>query len=165
MVSRHVDDARAVLGLAEKRPYDVAVCLGPEDVPSHAADVNHITHQEERFDLHALEQLQQQVRPAAPSAEMNIRNERAPQSQRGHVTHAAPYIEERTDDELEAAALHGLEIQATISLQRERLRKLVHIKTQESAATRFLVTFSSLPPQFSSGSARTRSPASAESDR
>jgi hypothetical protein len=73
--------------------------LRPEEAAAHAAQVDDVTHQDQGFDVHVLQEIEEQIGAALPGAEVKIRDEGGAQSHRGRAgsgTHAAPYIRAMT---------------------------------------------------------------------
>ena len=78
VIARDVDDARAVLGLAEDRADDVVVGLRPEERLAQAPHVDDVADEVERFGLDRAQEVQQVSGAAAAEAQVDVRDEHGP---------------------------------------------------------------------------------------
>ena len=75
VIAGDVDDARALLGLAEDRADDVVVRLRPEERLAQAPDVDDVADQVERFGLDRAQEVEQVRGAAAPESQVDVGDE------------------------------------------------------------------------------------------
>ena len=104
VVARNKNDLGVVLSLAEERPNDVVVALGPVESVAETPAVDDVTDQIELFAFHAAEKIQQQLGLTTFESQMDIRYEDRPVAEGLHAAHsvhaAAPCRWTRRHDRL-----------------------------------------------------------------
>ena len=64
MIAGHVDDTRAMLGLAEDGAQHVVVDLRPVETAAHAPEVDDVPDQEQLLHLYVAQKIEHQLGPA-----------------------------------------------------------------------------------------------------
>ena len=72
VIARHIDHARAVLGLAENRAQHVAVRLRPVDRAAQAPHIDDVADKEQGVHLDVVQKIEQPVGAAALEAQMDV---------------------------------------------------------------------------------------------